>query len=156
MLRPHRPIAISFRNVTFSYPSRPELTVLEGVSFDVPRNATVAFVSPLGSGKSTIIALIQRFYDAEYAKSANSRISVAQQKLLLAVEDMFGLDRLGKRTKAGNDWIFADSALLTLDCNLARGTGRTRALGALPAPRGAGCSPRGAGDSRGSRVISRG
>ena len=53
---------IAFNNVSFAYPTRPEATILNSVSFTIPRNTSVAFVGASGCGKSTIIALIQRLY----------------------------------------------------------------------------------------------
>ena len=47
----------------FAYPSRPEVQVLSSLSFMVRAGETVAFVGESGSGKSTIIQLLQRFYD---------------------------------------------------------------------------------------------
>ncbi|XBI92898.1 hypothetical protein VPH35_029863 [Triticum aestivum] len=55
--------AIEFRDVHFSYPTRPEVTVLAGLSLEIGAGKTVALVGPSGSGKSTVIGLIERFYD---------------------------------------------------------------------------------------------
>uniref|UniRef100_A0AAQ4RHC8 ATP-binding cassette, sub-family B (MDR/TAP), member 11a n=1 Tax=Gasterosteus aculeatus aculeatus TaxID=481459 RepID=A0AAQ4RHC8_GASAC len=54
---------IEFHNVTFYYPSRPEVKILNDLSMQVKAGETTAFVGPSGSGKSTTIQLIQRFYD---------------------------------------------------------------------------------------------
>ncbi|XP_076435094.1 ATP-dependent translocase ABCB1-like [Babylonia areolata] len=54
---------ISFHNVHFSYPSRPETKVLDGLSLTVSPGKTVALVGSSGCGKSTAVQLLQRFYD---------------------------------------------------------------------------------------------
>lgn len=56
---------ISFNNVTFRYPARPDDLVLDDVSFSVSPGETVAIVGPSGAGKSTIFQLMLRFYDIE-------------------------------------------------------------------------------------------
>ncbi len=54
---------IRFRNVSFFYPTRPDMTVLSDVSFDVKPGHKIALVGASGSGKSTIAKLIMRFYE---------------------------------------------------------------------------------------------
>ncbi|PAN06443.1 hypothetical protein PAHAL_1G264200 [Panicum hallii] len=54
---------VEFRNVGFCYPSRPESLVLVRFSLRVPAGRTVALVGGSGSGKSTVVALLERFYD---------------------------------------------------------------------------------------------
>jgi ABC transporter fused permease/ATP-binding protein len=53
---------LAFDDVNFHYPSRPEIEVLKGVSFDAKRGQKIAIVGPSGSGKSTMAALILQFY----------------------------------------------------------------------------------------------
>lgn len=55
---------IEFEHVKFSYPSRPDSIVLKDFNLKVKAGKTVALVGASGSGKSTAIALVQRFYDA--------------------------------------------------------------------------------------------
>lgn len=54
---------IEFKEVTFSYPSRPDIIIFRDFSIFFPAGKTVAVVGGSGSGKSTVIALIERFYD---------------------------------------------------------------------------------------------
>ncbi|KAJ4859449.1 ABC transporter transmembrane region domain-containing protein [Trichoderma breve] len=56
--------SIEFRNVHFRYPTRPTQSVLSGLSFTVKPGQFVALVGASGCGKSTTIALLERFYDA--------------------------------------------------------------------------------------------
>ncbi len=54
---------VELRNVKHIYPSRPEVVVMEDVSLVVPAGKTTALVGASGSGKSTIVGLVERFYD---------------------------------------------------------------------------------------------
>lgn len=56
---------ITFENVSFRYPARPDQVALDGMSLTVQPGETVAFVGPSGAGKTTVIQLIQRFYDPQ-------------------------------------------------------------------------------------------
>jgi ATP-binding cassette, subfamily B (MDR/TAP), member 1 len=54
---------MQFQDVKFHYPTRPGHEILKGLSIDIPAGKTVAFVGPSGGGKSTIVKLLERFYD---------------------------------------------------------------------------------------------
>ena len=56
---------ITFEDVHFAYPSRPGIAALDGVNLTIQPGETVAVVGPSGAGKTTIIHLIQRFYDPD-------------------------------------------------------------------------------------------
>jgi len=56
---------INFDNVMFSYPTRPDVLVLNAFTLKLPKDSTTALVGSSGSGKSTVVSLIQRFYDAD-------------------------------------------------------------------------------------------
>ena len=56
---------VTFRNVRFTYKSRPTDEVIRGVSVHVPAGTVVGIVGHSGSGKSTMISLIERFYEVE-------------------------------------------------------------------------------------------
>jgi len=58
-----KPKIIEFRDVYFAYPSRPSIPILNGLSFTVMAGQKIALVGVSGSGKSSVMALIQRFYE---------------------------------------------------------------------------------------------
>ncbi|KAH6677860.1 multidrug/pheromone exporter [Plectosphaerella plurivora] len=62
--RPDRLIGdVELKNISFSYPTRPDTTVLDSFSLHVPAGKVTALVGPSGSGKSTIIGLLERWYN---------------------------------------------------------------------------------------------
>ncbi|MCG7574069.1 MAG: ABC transporter transmembrane domain-containing protein [Thalassovita mediterranea] len=59
---------ITFDNVSFRYPTRPDTSALDQVNLDIAPGETVAFVGPSGAGKTTIIQTILRFYDPQQGR----------------------------------------------------------------------------------------
>lgn len=70
---------ISFKNVSFKYPEAEEY-VLKDISFDIKKGETVAFIGSTGSGKSTLINLIPRFYDVTDGEVLVDNINVKEYK----------------------------------------------------------------------------
>ena len=56
---------ITFDKVDFTYPARPGIKALDGIDLHIQPGETVALVGPSGAGKTTIVQLIQRFYDPD-------------------------------------------------------------------------------------------
>lgn len=54
---------IEFKNVSFKYPARPDITIFDGLNLQVYSGKSLAIVGQSGSGKSTVIQLLMRFYD---------------------------------------------------------------------------------------------
>ncbi|GJM97844.1 hypothetical protein PR202_ga14800 [Eleusine coracana subsp. coracana] len=72
---------VEFRSVDFCYPSRPDSPVLAGFSLLVPAGHTVALVGSSGSGKSTVIRLLERFYDPSAGLVSLDGVDIRRLKL---------------------------------------------------------------------------
>ena len=59
---------VSFEHVAFAYPDEPEKLILTDVNFEAKQGETIALVGPTGAGKTTIVSLISRFYNASKGK----------------------------------------------------------------------------------------
>jgi ATP-binding cassette subfamily B protein len=70
--------SISFRNISFYYPSRPDTAALEDFTLDIAAGETVAFVGPSGAGKSTSFQMLLRFYDPQSGRVEIDGIDIAQ------------------------------------------------------------------------------
>ena len=103
-------IAVSFKNVSFRYPGTVGRPVLSDINLDIKKGETLAVIGSTGSGKSSLISLIPRFYDAEsgevfvngapvrnYPLSAlRSKIGYVMQKTILFSDTIAGNIRWGK------------------------------------------------------------
>ncbi|MBN9051218.1 MAG: ATP-binding cassette domain-containing protein [Rhizobiales bacterium] len=69
---------VMFDQVSFAYPTRPDTTVLDGVSFAVKPGEKIAIVGPSGAGKSTIFHLLLRFYDPRRGRIAFDGVNIDQ------------------------------------------------------------------------------
>ncbi|KAL0869595.1 hypothetical protein ABMA27_005857 [Loxostege sticticalis] len=69
---------IEFKDVTFAYPTRPEAVVLNHFNLKIPAGKTIAIVGTSGNGKSTIAALLERFYDVNEGKVTIDGIDVRE------------------------------------------------------------------------------
>ncbi len=72
---------LEFKNVTFAYPGHAESPVIRNVSFKASPGETVAFIGSTGSGKSTLIQLIPRFYDVSEGEILIDGVNVKEYKL---------------------------------------------------------------------------
>ena len=108
---------VEFKNVSFKYPDADEY-LLENISFKVNKGETVAFIGSTGSGKSTLISLVPRFYDAtegevlvdginvkEYSEEIlNNKIGFVPQKAVMfngtvSTNVAYGDNGKGKKTE---------------------------------------------------------
>lgn len=73
---------IELKKVDFAYPTRPECLILQDFSLDVKAGTSVGLVGRSGCGKSTIIGLIQRFYDVDRGAVRIDGMDVREMNIL--------------------------------------------------------------------------
>ncbi|XP_043710491.1 ABC transporter B family member 18-like [Telopea speciosissima] len=72
---------VEFKNIDFAYPSRPNDVILPYLNLKVPVGKTIALVGGSGSGKSTIIALLERFYNPINGKILHDGVTIDKLQL---------------------------------------------------------------------------
>ncbi|XP_047051167.1 ABC transporter B family member 4-like [Lolium rigidum] len=72
---------VELKDVYFSYPTRPEHLVFHGFSLRVPSGMTIALVGESGSGKSTVVSLVERFYDPQSGEILIDGIDIRRMNL---------------------------------------------------------------------------
>lgn len=101
---------VEFRNVCFSYPARPDITILDDLNLEVSVGKSLAVVGPSGSGKSTVIGLVMRFYDPNVGqvlidgydiksldlKSLRKKIGLVQQEPALFATTIYDNIKYGR------------------------------------------------------------
>ncbi len=120
---------VEFRDVYFSYPTRPEFPVLTGVSFSIDPHETVAVVGSSGAGKSTLVQLLLRFYETNSGsilfdgidsksyslKGLRESIGLVSQEPVLVSESLFENIRYGKPEADLNEVIEASKKAFAHD-----------------------------------------
>ncbi|CAD6230187.1 unnamed protein product [Miscanthus lutarioriparius] len=96
---------INFNNVSFKYPSRPDVQIFSDFTLQISSGKTVALVGESGSGKSTIIALLERFYDPDSGRISLDGVETKSLKVSW-LRDQMGL--VGQEPLLFNDTIRAN------------------------------------------------
>jgi putative ABC transport system ATP-binding protein len=118
---------IRFETVSFSYPTRPAVTIFKDLNFEIPQGSNVAIVGPSGGGKSTITALLLRFYNP------------TKGKIFIDGQDIGGMNAKSLRRKIG---IVAQEPILfsgTIAENIAYGKPKATRAEIVAAARKANC-----------------
>jgi len=112
---------IEFRHVSFKYPTRPDTQIFRDLSISVHSGKTVALVGESGSGKSTVISLLERFYDPDSGRILLDGIEIRtlqikwlrQQMGLVSQEPILFNDSIRANIAYGKDGIVSDEQIVT-------------------------------------------
>jgi ABC-type multidrug transport system fused ATPase/permease subunit len=87
---------ISFREVSFAYPSRSDMEVIRNLNFNIAENQLIALVGPSGAGKSTLTSLLLRLHDPvqgeiwfDGKKGTDIPVSILRRQIALVPQDIF-------------------------------------------------------------------
>jgi ATP-binding cassette subfamily B protein len=94
---------VRFEDVTFHYPSRPDVAALNGLSLDIKPGETVALVGPSGAGKTTVFQLLLRFYDPQGGRIFVDDVDIKQADPV-AARSRIGLVAQDPVIFAANAW----------------------------------------------------
>lgn len=123
------PAALTFSDVTFCYPSRPDQPALSNLSLTIEQGKIIALVGPSGAGKSTVFDLIQRFYDPQQGdvcfggwdirqlspSALREQIAVVQQQPTLFTADVMYNIRYGRADATDEEVVAAAKAAYAHD-----------------------------------------
>ncbi|XP_066306871.1 ABC transporter B family member 9-like [Miscanthus floridulus] len=98
---------IDFRHVSFKYPSRPDIQIFSDFTLHIPSGKTLALVGESGSGKSTVISLLERFYNPDSGTISLDGVEIKSLKVTW-LRDQMGL--VGQEPILFNDTIRANIA----------------------------------------------
>ena len=84
---------VELKDVHFRYPARPDQLILDGLSLQVASGTTMAIVGESGSGKSTVISLVERFYDPQSGEVLIDDINIKNLRLSWIRQDRSGQPR---------------------------------------------------------------
>ena len=117
---------VEFKDVTFNYPTRPQIAALDEFSFSVLPGETVALVGPSGAGKSTVFQLLMRFYDPSAGTvglddvnlqqadplDIRQQISIVPQETVIFADTVYQNILFGRPSASANEvYAAADKAL---------------------------------------------
>lgn len=93
---------VEFKDIRFNYPSRPDMPIFRGLNLRVDKGETLALVGGSGCGKSTVVQLLERFYDPQEGRVVRRQTQTQPHHL-----DSFHVNTVSCRRKEEKSlWLF--------------------------------------------------